>query len=158
MRLGLKVATGAVLALTGGACDSKQTAEQVAAGTAGDSHAKHSDAASSGSSAATWPWVDGIPASRTCSEAEQLQGLRRPTREAARCIVGGVGVVKATVLVKPGGQVRRVLLEGERTDAEASCIVGMFDQVSFECARAAGFVRTVEISGNDAIGGAPGDR
>lgn len=136
-------------ALVGIACDSERV-EQLPVATQ-PSVAAHEEGAipeqpSPDSWDGSWPWSDGLPATRTCSEAEQLQGLKEATRVAAACVGGSGGNLEAIILVKPGGTVRRVLLRGQRTDAQGRCVAAAFEGLFFECARGSGFARTVRIS------------
>ena len=92
-----------------------------------------------------WPWKDGIPASRTCLDAEQLSGLEKSLQTARACMSAASGELKVTVLVRPGGELRRVLLEGSRTAEQERCVKTAFSGIFFDCARATGFVRTMVV-------------
>lgn len=147
MRWELMFAGATAAVLLHGACDSDRAPRVADAAPAPHVRPDSGEPGLDGS----WLWSDGIPSSRACSESEQREGLQQPARVAAAC-VGGSRSLKMTVLVRPGGQVRRVLIEGDKSDAEERCVRAAFDGVFFECARATGFARTIELGGTRPAG------
>ena len=92
-----------------------------------------------------WPWLDGIPAGRTCSKQEQADATR-PAFEAARqCLIGQGRKATVTVLVRPGGSLRHLFIKAAISDQREQCIRAAFADLQVNCALGDGFIREVII-------------
>lgn len=92
-----------------------------------------------------WPWSDGIPSERSCTEVEK-ERIMRPMFGAARsCVSARRKSVRVTVFVKPGGSLRHVVVEGDTDERDEDCIRSSFEQLNADCARSAGFVAEARL-------------